>query len=122
MKKILVIDDDVAITEAIQMTLESENYHVKALTNIDQITTTITTYNPDVILLDLLIAGAKQNGKELALELKKSPKTKHIPIVMLSAHPLAEKSAQESSADGFIAKPFDIDVLLSEVEKFVKKN
>jgi len=44
------------------------------------------------------------------------PDTRHVPIVMISAHPDAERSAKDVGADAFVAKPFAIDHLLQTVE------
>jgi DNA-binding response OmpR family regulator len=52
-----------------------------------------------------------QDGRVICKKLKKFPTTKNIPVIMMSAHPSAEKSAREACADEFIAKPFDIDDL-----------
>jgi DNA-binding response OmpR family regulator len=119
MKKIMVIDDDPGILEAIKAILESENYAVLATDRMDQVMELKNGELPDLILLDLLLSG--KDGREIAKALRGSEKTKNIPIVMLSAHPSAEDASKEGGADEFLAKPFDMDELLKVVKKYTSK-
>ncbi|MBI2022654.1 response regulator [Candidatus Daviesbacteria bacterium] len=114
--KILVLDDDPGILEAIKAILESEGYEVKAYERTDQIRIS-GEGRPDLIILDLLLSG--KDGKEVARELKQNDKTKSIPIIMFSAHPTAWESAKESGVDDFLPKPFDMNELLSMVKKYI---
>lgn len=60
-----------------------------------------------------------KDGRELAKSLKHSKQTRHIPILMISAHPYAEKGVQEVGDADFLAKPFDMDDLLFKVASYV---
>lgn len=115
-KKILLVDDNPHILEAIELILSTESYEVFTLTKVDTIVEDVTKIKPAVILLDLLLSG--KNGKEVAKELKKTETTANIPIVIISAHPSAQKAALQVGADAFLAKPFDIVDLLALVEKY----
>lgn len=117
-RKILVIDDNPHILEAIELVLDTEGYTVKTVTKSEGVEDEIHTYQPDLILLDLLLSG--RNGEEITKILKSDSSTKNIPIIIISAHPTAEKTAKSAGADGFIAKPFDISDLLSQIEKLLK--
>jgi DNA-binding response OmpR family regulator len=119
MKKIMVIDDDPGILEAIKAILESESYEVMATDRMDEVLEAKDGELPDLILLDLLLSG--KDGREIAKALKSNEKTKNIPIVMLSAHPSAEDASKEGGADEFLAKPFDMDDLLKVVKKYTSK-
>lgn len=116
MKKILVIDDDPDILDAVQMLLESEGFTVMTSTKGDELDS-LGSDLPDLILLDVLLSG--KDGREIAKKLKKQEKTKHIPIVMMSAHPTAHKTIKEYLADDFIAKPFDIDFLMNKIKTHI---
>jgi CheY-like chemotaxis protein len=72
---------------------------------------------PDLVLLDMLLSG--KDGREIVRQLKSDEKTKHIPVIMFSAHPSAERTAFEAGADDFVEKPFDIDVLLHKIERLI---
>lgn len=112
-KKILVVDDDPDILDAVQMLLEAEGYQVITSTTGEEAETLHRNY-PDMILLDVLLSG--KDGREIAKKLKTQDHTRHIPIVMMSAHPTAHKSIKDYLADDFIAKPFDIDNLMSKIK------
>lgn len=118
MKKVLIIDDDTSIQEALRAILDYGGYKVEASDSIEKILKQKTEELPDLILLDLLLSGL--DGRELAKQLKNDPRLGHIPIIMLSAHPSAAKSAKEGGADAFIAKPFDMNDLLDTVRRLIK--
>lgn len=113
MKKILVIDDDEDILDAVQMLLETGGYQVSTSTNADAVENSPKEY-PDLILLDVLLSG--QDGREVAKRLKNQKSTKNIPILMMSAHPTAHKTIKDYMADDFIAKPFDSDFLMDKIK------
>lgn len=117
-KRVLIIDDDIGISEAIKAILETEGYETEIINEIQKIDSFNFKNPPNLILLDLLLSG--QDGKLVANRLKADPKTSHIPIVMLSAYPNAKEEVKSSGADDFIAKPFDMDELLAIVKKYIK--
>jgi two-component system cell cycle response regulator DivK len=72
---------------------------------------------PDLILMDLSLPG--MDGWEVTSRLKKDARTKHIPIIALTAHALTEERerAEQAGCDGFLAKPCLPDELLEEVRR-----
>ncbi len=114
-KKILVIDDDQAIVESVQMLLEMEGYNVATMTEVEKIDE-IRQHSYDLILLDIWLSG--QDGREISKILKSHEDTKNIPIVMVSASRDIEKSTSEAGADDFLPKPFDTEDLLKKVKQF----
>ena len=118
MKTILVVDDDEGIVEVVQIVLEGEGYTVKTsmngsiFHNFDA-----AGHAPDLILLDVLLSG--EDGRAICHRLKSSEKTKHIPVIMLSAHSDVNKLASTTGADDFLEKPFDVDVLIEMVQKYL---
>jgi DNA-binding response OmpR family regulator len=117
LKKILVVDDDAGIQEAVKAILEFGNYDVTIASDGLEAISLAAHNPPNLILLDLLLSG--KDGKEIAKRLRANKKTKHIPIIMLSAHPEAIKASKEGGADDFIAKPFDMSVLLEKIGKYI---
>lgn len=117
MKTILVIDDDPYILDAIMFTLEDEGYtvvtsqHGKDAEKLMKKNGTL----PDLVIMDVLLSG--KDGRVICRKLKNSPVTGHIPVIMISAKPDTDKSIHEAGADEFLAKPFEIDDLLSLVSK-----
>ena len=116
---ILVVDDDPGILDALQLLFESEGYRVQTCAKGDYVEALRdhTGALPDVIVLDVLLSG--KDGRAICRILKSQPATRHIPIVMISAHPAAEQSVKEVGADAFVAKPFAIDDLLDTVERLL---
>ncbi len=111
-KRILVVDDDEGIVEVVQIVLEGEGYSVETSMNGMRFTQ-LSADMADLILLDVLLAG--EDGREICKKLKRAELTKHIPVIMLSAHSDASKVADDSGADGFLEKPFDVDALIDVV-------
>lgn len=115
MKKVLVIEDDLDILEAIQLTLEINGYEVKSAIHGDDGLELANHYQPDLIILDYFLAGS--NGATLCQTLKRSEGTKEIPVMMTSAHPSAYKVVVAHGADSFIAKPFSIGEFMEKVSQ-----
>lgn len=117
-KKILIIDDDEAILEVMQTLLEEEGYEVK--TDAKGVSVhTLSTDTPELILLDVLLSG--ESGMDLCKKIKGQESTKNIPVIMLSAHSNIDQTAKLCGADAYLPKPFDIDVLLAVVKKYIGK-
>ena len=116
-KKILIVEDDSAIAEFLQDLLELEGYTAATTEKAEYVEKLLSGDLPDLILLDVLLSG--KDGREIVKQLKSQDETKHIPVIMFSAHPSAEKTAREAGADDFIAKPFEVDELLEMLERWV---
>lgn len=117
MKKIFVVDDERSILEALEFMLLEEGFDVKTASR-GSVLLNLDTELPDVILLDVLLSG--EDGREIARRLKRQERTRHIPIIMISAHPNAQQSVRECGADDFLPKPFDMDELLHILKKHSK--
>ena len=116
-KKILVVDDEPDILEFLQVILEEEGYFVLISQKAEYLEQLHNGGLPDLILLDVLLSG--KDGREIVKYLKHQEETKHIPVIMFSAHPSAEQTALEAGAEDFIAKPFEIDDLLARVAQYL---
>jgi DNA-binding response OmpR family regulator len=108
------VDDEPDIALVLTTTFEDAGYRVVAVERGDDLEHVLAADTPDLILLDMLLSG--RDGREIARHLKTQQATRHIPILMLSAHPSAEQEARAAGADDFLAKPFDLDVLLAKVD------
>ncbi|MEO6455231.1 MAG: response regulator [Ginsengibacter sp.] len=113
MSKILVVDDDLDILVVMEILLSMKGFEVDVTAKWENTFDKIESFKPDLILLDVLISG--NDGRTLCKELKSKPDTKHIPVIMFSAHPSAAATIDEYGADDFIAKPFDVNDLLAKV-------
>ena len=111
---ILIIDDEESILEVVQIVLEGEGYHVQ--TSIDSSVLQELTTLPVLILLDVLLSG--EDGREISRRIKADTRLQRIPVIMLSAHSDASKVADNSGADAFLEKPFDVDALIEIVHRY----
>src|SRR5947209_7634116 len=114
-KKIWVVDDDESILEVLQIVLESAGYEVQTSLNGESLLHLGNQRLPDLVLLDVLLSGA--DGREICKNLKSRENTRHIPVILLSAHSDASKASNGSGANAFLAKPFDVDALIKVVEE-----
>ncbi|GAA3960045.1 response regulator [Mucilaginibacter dorajii] len=116
MRRILAVDDDNDILEVLQYILEDSGYEVETLSDGHNLFNTIRHHQPDLILLDIMLGGL--DGRELCKHLKLGKETHDIPVIMISAsHDIAKIKQEKGSPDDFIAKPFDIDVLLRSIKR-----
>lgn len=115
-KKVLVVDDDPDILEALQLTFESADFVTKTLAKGEETYELVDEFQPDIIVLDVVLSG--KDGRHICKNLKLGESTKNIPIVMISAHPDAKKSTLAVGADDFLAKPFTIKELIEMVKKY----
>ena len=120
--KVLIADDEEDIKEIMQMFLESQGYEVETafdgLSALDQ----VRTWNPDVILLDIMMPV--MDGIQVCEKIKGDPSTKHIPVIMVSAASKRdmEGPAFEAGADEYVVKPFDPAELGKVVERCLAKS
>ena len=125
-KKILIVDDDMDLTSALQTLLESQNYDVSTAANKEEGMEKIKADKPDLAILDVMME-AWQDGFELAREIKADPAYKDLPILMLTG--VEEKTGLDFKSEagddewlpvnGFLNKPVEPQVLLAEVKKFI---
>ncbi len=119
MKKILIADDRSEVVELVKVTLEGEGYRTIDASDGSEALEKIRLEKPDLILLDIVMP--KMDGFEVLSEIRKDPKTKDIPIIMLTAK--GQKSDQEKGkelgATGYIIKPFSPSILLRRIEEIL---
>ncbi len=112
--RILVVDDDDTIRELITMALEDEGYTIASASHGLEALAITGQMPVDLILLDMRMPV--MDGAEFAAAYRAGPGP-HAPIVVLSASRAAVEAAGQVGAVGFLAKPFDLDRLLSVVAK-----
>lgn len=119
-RKIMVIEDDKDIRDTIVNILEEQEYEVVS-SGDSKILNKLNDHKPDLILIDNWLTEWKSDatGQELSKELKTNPKTRHIPIIIISAVSNIKQIAEEGLADSYLQKPFDMYALIDMVKKFV---
>ena len=116
-KTILVVEDDESILGFVRMALEDEGYEVAVATTGSQALTMLAALKPSLILLDMWMP--EMSGREFISAYRRTSKA-GAPIVVMSASNGIAKAAAEISADGAIAKPFDLDDLISIVHQHAR--
>ena len=126
--KILVVDDDPDILEALTMILESQGYQVVTAQDGLEGLATLKAENPDLMILDLLMP--KMDGFAVCKELQdpRWSKYKDMPILILTS--VREEASRrryeletglELNVDDYVEKPVSPDILLDRVEKLIKR-
>ena len=126
--KILIIDDDPDITEAMKVVLEHKNYAVDSAGGIEQAMESLKESRPDLIILDVMME-TPHDGFTLSRQLKEDENYRDIPILMLTSVKDKigidfESAAGDESwlpVDESLAKPVKPDVLLKKVEDLLKE-
>lgn len=116
-KKICLLEDDQGIKEIIELILREEEYEVYGFSNVKDFMAFEDKSSQNLYLLDVKLPDG--NGMEVCDMLKGNQDTKHIPVMMMSAHAALNEMKNQCGAEDFIAKPFDIFDLLNRVGHFV---
>ena len=126
--KILIVDDDPDLTEALQAILESRDYAVSTAADVTVGMEKVKSEVPDLIILDVMMA-TWQDGFDMARGLREEPEFESTPILMLTG--VKDKTGMDFKdtvgdeswlpVDGFLDKPVESKVLLGEVERLLSK-
>lgn len=122
MKKILIVDDEQDIVESLKFVLEVSGYVCYTAYNGEDGLRLAKEIMPDLIILDVMMP--KINGYKISRLLKYDAKYKNIPILMVTARSQEEDKliGEETGADEYITKPFDLDEVVKKVEQYLGKN
>lgn len=115
-KRILIVDDDAAIVDMLQLMLEDAGYAVEIQMD-GQLAQQMVEPFPDLLFLDIRVSGT--DGRTICQYLKSQESTHHLPIILLSAHKDTQRLAREVGADDFLTKPFQMEDLLSLVAQYL---
>lgn len=116
-KKILIFDDDEGIIEVIQIVLIDSGFDIEISKTTNDILKKVSVFMPDLILMDYQIPDS--GGVDAIKLLKGNKEFKHIPVLLNSASNHIATLQSECKAEDYIKKPFDIDDLVSTINKYV---
>jgi diguanylate cyclase (GGDEF)-like protein len=118
--KIMVVDDEVINRDMLNGILTAEGYDVFGAVNGEHALSMIPDYEPDLILLDVVMPI--MDGFEITKKLKSDPIYQHIPIVLLTSLNKQDSRIKglEAGAEDFVCKPFDRHELLARVRNLVR--
>lgn len=118
---ILIVEDEVAISEMISLSLARAGYAYDTALDAEQALVSITRQPPLLILLDWMLPG--MSGMDLARRLKRDEGTRAIPVIMLTARgEEADKvKGLEVGADDYLTKPFSLSELLARIKAVLRR-
>ena len=119
MKTILLADDSITIQKVVELTFSEADYRVICVSTGGQALKKVAEMRPDIILLDVIMP--EKNGYEVCEQLKRSPSTRGIPVLLLTGtfEPFDKKRADAVGANGHVTKPFESQVLVGKVGELI---
>ncbi|MFA6079540.1 MAG: response regulator [Candidatus Omnitrophota bacterium] len=119
--RVMLIDDEENFLKITKINLErTGKYSVDTASDANGLIDRIRSFKPDIIMLDLLMP--KMSGVDACQALKKDPEGKKIPVIIISALDTDHDKLRmyEMGVVDFIAKPVDMDELISKIETALK--
>lgn len=119
MHKILIVEDDAVIAEAIKKHIRTWGYEAECVDDFQDIMTIFISYDPQLVLLDISLPF--YNGFHWCSEIRKVSK---VPIIFISSASdnMNIVMAVNMGGDDFIAKPFDLNVLTAKVQALLRRS
>lgn len=113
-KKVLVIDDEADLRDMMRTRLEGAGYQVATACDGREGLEKVDQEKPDLILLDILMPDI--DGFEFFKIIRKHPKNRYIPIIVLSARGSMRTTFEALKAEIFVEKPFDAKELMKKID------
>ncbi len=117
--KILVVDDEINITQILEFSIGAEGYEVISAQNGEEAIDKARREQPDLIILDIMMPII--DGYEACRILKSNPLTKNIPVVLLTAkgRDIDKRLGYEVGATDYIIKPFSPNKLIDRIHELL---
>ena len=121
MALIYIVEDDASIREIETIALKNSNYMVQAFERASVFYEKMEELLPDLILLDIMLPD--EDGYRIVRRLRRNPKTRHIPVMMITAKTTEMDMVKglDDGADDYIRKPFSVMELLSRVRALLRR-
>ena len=118
--KILIVDDDVQVTSLLKKYLASKNFEIITVNQSSKAIQMANMIHPDLFILDLMMPPP--DGFELCTMLRADPNFAQTPILIITAMDISNSKATSFGANDYIAKPFNLDEIVSRVSLLLEKN
>lgn len=115
------VEDDQAIRDLVLYALKQAGFEARGFPEGDSFRQALATQLPDLVLMDQMLPG--DDGEILLREMRRDPRTAHIPVIMLTAHgsELDKVRSLDSGADDYLVKPFGVLELLSRIKAVLRR-
>lgn len=115
-KRIIVADDDKEVREIVSFALTHNGFDVIAVNNGQQLQAILARQLPDLLILDVMMPG--EDGYHLCYALRTDPRTRHIPIIIMTAHTeeIYERISSDLGVAEHMTKPFHPLALVERVK------
>lgn len=118
---LLIVEDNEVEREGLATILRHHGYSVRAATNGAQGVELLRAEKPDVILLDMLLSGASEDGWKLLNKIRHHPEWRAIPVIIVTGLSIAcHEWAVALGAQACVLKPINTDDLLKTIERFCR--
>ncbi len=113
---LLVVEDDEQLAKLVRTYFKMEGFETRIAGSRAALEAALREARPDVVLLDVMLPDA--DGLDLLAAIRKHPAVKDVPVVMMTAKSTRESVLQgiKRGANGYVTKPFNVDVLLKAVK------
>jgi pilus assembly protein CpaE len=121
-KNILVVDDDLDILSILTFVFESREYRVRKARSGTEALQIVSKFVPDLFILDISLPG--MDGLEICRRLRSQARTRHVPVLFLTARDQPEMVVQgfEAGGDDYVVKPFNMQELVARVENLLRRS
>ena len=119
MQKLLIIDDNPEILDSLDFLFKSYNFSTCLISDGRDVIEAIESFEPQLIILDIKLGD--HDGRQICRHLSSNFYTKHIPIILFSAMNVTSESLLDTGMADFIMKPFEIELLMTKVNKHILK-
>lgn len=116
-KKVLIMDDDADLCMLMETMVKFMKVPCMRNTNPITLEEVLDSYKPNVLVMDMLMSG--RDGRDICKLIKSNPAYNNMKVMMVSAHPEAEKTCLEAGADSFLSKPFEMDEFTERVAEML---
>ena len=122
MNKVLVVEDEPDILEMVRYNLDQAGLDVETAEDAECALQSVQEILPDLIILDLMLPGI--DGLDMCRQLKQDPRTRHIPILMLTARKeeVDRIVGLELGADDYVVKPFSPRELVLRTQAILRRS
>ena len=119
---IFCVEDDSNIRELVVYTLETTGFKARGFEDGKEFLEALALETPELVLMDIMLPG--EDGLELLGRLKSSPKTREIPVIMVTAKgsEYDKVVGLDSGADDYVTKPFGMMELVSRIKAVLRRS